>query len=572
MCGIFYVKDKNNRNYNENIFISFNKALSHMNYRGPDAKGVLNVGNHYFGHQRLSIIDTSNSSNQPYYDDNNVLIFNGEIYNYKELDINSNSDTKTLFYYLQNESESFRKVRGMFALGWYKKQLDEVVFYRDFYGEKPLYYFDNPQFLVVSSTIRSIKEFVNDVGITLTLNRDAIQLDYLSCGYIREPKTIWNETFSVPPGHKMTISQNNSVNIKPIDFGLQNYESPEDSLNYTNNAISAKDVEGTLLLSGGVDSSFLLARAKENDVPVTIGIYKAKDKIIDESEKALDHVRKLGLISNTLYPVYILDEEDGFEISLEEYVKLLEQPTSDGMQLYKLLKHLKVKNPKLKLVYTGLGGDEMFGGYPTFWNYNLINTLVRIPCIEYLIPTLKRFKKGRTVLGQWNYQIYSFLYRLNYSMYQFVESGESWIRGAFQSYKDSLDRTPIYSVDPNKVSFIKFSETFDYMRNQLLRDNDNISMYLGIESRSPLLNPDWWKLKTDKKKYLKESLKNKYDLEFGKKKGFTLDESKAKIIYVKCLSDNKSILDKILPSFHYHKQNISTLRSLSILIEWIKKN
>src|SRR5437879_8429862 len=118
--------------------------------------GVIVSGDHFFGHVRLSIIDLKSSSDQPYQDESHIMIYNGEIYNYKEIDPESDSDTKTLFNCLKFSNNPFEKLRGMFAFGWHDKKTEETYFSRDFFGEKHLYYYVDKDIEIVSSTLKSI--------------------------------------------------------------------------------------------------------------------------------------------------------------------------------------------------------------------------------------------------------------------------------------------------------------------------------------------------------------------------------------------------------------------------------
>lgn len=575
MCGILYAKLKSPSIDHLKFTSSFSDALNLMNYRGPDSFNSVKIGNHFFGHVRLSIIDLQNTSNQPIEDQDHLMIFNGEIYNYKEIDSNSTSDTRTLFQCLKNMENPFSKVRGMFAFGWYEKNNDVASFYRDFFGEKPLYYYSNDDVDIVSSTLKSIKCLVEAIGKRLSLNLEAVNTDYLHFGCIREPKTIWNEVKALPPGHKMKF-RGDTVEIESLTFNLDGENADWEKSYYLKQSLDSTDVPGALLLSEGVDSTMVLAAAARFQKHLRLAIYKAKSSVIDESEGALLNIQKLGLKTSD-FPVTILTDEGEDGVDIEEFVNILEQPTSDGMQLYYLLRHLRIKHPELKLVYTGLGGDEMFGGYPTYYNFKNISLLVHIPFIDRLIPSMKRFKYGFKMEGVWSAELYAFLYRFDYNLFE--KSGNSQdFKKSFLSYKNSITHVP-RETQINRSQedqfVIKKAETFDYCRNQLLRDNDNIAMHLGFESRSPLLNPDLYMQTPDKKDKLKTFLKEKFNINFGKKKGFTLDEYALKEEYLELLSYNNILLEKYTPSLTNRllkTLSVKKLRSIVVLILWLKTN
>lgn len=575
MCGILYCKVKSSSIDKSAFEPIFEEGLEQMNYRGVDSKGIEIIKNNYFGHVRLSIIDLKSSSNQPFQDEKNLMIFNGEIYNYKEIDPESNSDTKTLFNCMQTIDKPFEKLRGMFAFGWYDKACGDVSFFRDIFGEKPLYYYSDNDVDIVSSTLKSIKLILKKLNKEVEVNKRAIREDFMLFGYIRGPETIWKGIWTVPPGKILKISNNVELSIKNNYFAIENKNFNWGKSNYITHALASKDVSGTLLLSGGVDSTFLLAKAVETDISLRLGIYKANREDIDESQSALMNYEKI-CTNKSRFPLTVLSSSPIEIEDIGQFCELLEQPTSDGLQLFHLLKHLKQQDKSLKLVYTGLGGDEMFGGYPTFYNYKLINLLVNIPFSEYLVPKVKRFKEGRKILKFWNTNVYSFLYRIDYNIFKIIFENESIIN-IYKKYLDALKLIPSEINEGTNSNFMKIknNEMFQYCSNQLLRDNDNISMALGLESRSPLLNMDWYFQKDSNKSKLKRALYNDYRVTFGDKKGFTLDEINDKSFFKQLINKHIKTLSIYLPEFTTEKLDtlsLSKLRSVLILLIWLDLN
>src|SRR5690606_35414081 len=99
----------------------------------------------------------------------------------------------------------FEKIRGMFAFGWFEKKTEKITFYRDFFGEKPLYYYNDNEICIVSSTLKSITYILKKIGKIVKINKRAIEQDFLLFGYIRSPETIWEGIMEVPPGHCLDI-------------------------------------------------------------------------------------------------------------------------------------------------------------------------------------------------------------------------------------------------------------------------------------------------------------------------------------------------------------------------------
>lgn len=576
MCGILYCKIKSNLIPQEKFKGIFEEALSKMKYRGPDATGMVVSDTHYFGHVRLSIIDLTEASCQPYEDNENLLIFNGEIYNYKSIDPLSSSDTATLFNIMKTSGAPFQEIRGTFAFGWYNKQKQEVTFYRDFFGEKPLYYYSDDDVDIAASTLKSIVHIVNSLEKNIKLNINEIQNNYLLFGYIREPLTIWEKIYILPPGHQLTFNSG-KIEIKPIVFNIKSTNFPWTDSNYIRESLSSKDVEGAVLLSGGVDSCFVVSQALRHKVPLRIGLYKATDPSIDESKAATINLTKIHA-DPSYFPLTILSDKNQHGLDIDYYSMLLEQPSSDGLQIFYLLRFLRDRYKGLKLVFTGLGGDELFGGYPTFYNYYIISVLLRIPAIDYFLPSIRRFKEGFKVLRQWDAEVYCFLYRLNYSLFMDMGRTSDDLKKLYLDYKQTSAMAPAEVTDrknENTYYTIKRNETFQYCKNQLIRDNDNIAMYLGFESRSPLLNPDWYLQHDRKKKKLKAILNKKYHITFGRKKGFTLDESNSRQLFLQYIQQNRVWLNSILPKFtedFLKKLPNSQLRSVAILSGWLKYN
>ncbi len=575
MCGILYAKLKSNTIDKEKFQVNFSESLDKMKYRGPDSTGIVNLNNHFFGHVRLSIIDLKASSDQPFQDKDNLMVFNGEIYNYKELEPDSTSDTQTLFNLMKKKDLSFTKIRGFFTLAWFNKHTEEVSFYRDFYGEKPLYYYYDSEIEIVSSTLKSIKYLLNSIGKKVEVNIEAIKEEYMLFGYIREPQTIWNKVFTVPPGHKLIFTKE-KAEVIPLEFQIKNASFPWKQSKYIENSLLSTDVPGTLLLSSGIDSTYLLSEAIEHKIPLQIGIYKANNKLIDESEDALVNIGKLS-VDKEKYPIKILSSEKEKALKLDEFCSLLEQPSSDGLQLFSLLSHLKKSTPSLKLVYTGLGGDELFGGYNSFSNYSKIKALLKIPFIEKLMPKMERFVFGYKQIGFFNVDVYSFLYRFDYYTFKNLFEDKSTVKKLYENYMNSFKWVPneidLSTKDVGKA--IKKHESYQYCLNQLLRDNDNISMYLGLESRSPLLSPDWYNQKTDGKNRFVDYLNTTFGITFGQKKGFTLDDSNTRDLYGEFVEKNKIVLSQVkLDFFIKNIEKLSTLqlKKIALLVGWLKYN
>lgn len=507
MCGFLYIQQAENFKASDKVI--FDKGLDLLEYRGPDNKSSMLLQNQYFGHVRLAIQDISDGSNQPVDDDYSTLLYNGEIYNFKDFQGHFASDTLFLKDYLkQNQDLSY--LDGMFSVLEVRKQSSDVTLYRDFYGEKPLYYFQNNEILIISSTIKSIIFILKTYKkIFLHYNKNAIE-DYLMFGFVRDPLTIYENIFSVPR-NSITVFQNGHIRSKSL-FPYSKFNQDYFDENIFN-CMHVSDVEPNLLLSSGIDSTYLLSQAMAQNKPIkslSLSVSDSNDELL-EIKKNLNHFKDFYL-HDVLHEVFFEDSFGSLDL-LNNYISIMEQPSSDGLNLFSLLNHFNSK--ELKLIITGVGGDELFGGYNSFRNYKYL----RYPKLnklfsKFLQKKFRRFGLTKKLLSDLNNPmlVYYFLYRLDLDVS--LHDGEDAIRSSLLRMNDSYD---IEHLTP--MIRLKYFESFDYMSNQILRDNDNISMSYGIESRAPMLSKNSLHNEILGKSNLKEYL-SKFGMNFGQKRGF----------------------------------------------------
>lgn len=580
MCGIFFCKVLDEAGCGHvDLDGLFTSALEKMRYRGEDNVAVKKVNGLYFGHSRLAINGLNSASDQPVVTDDYALIFNGEYYNYKENYPRKESDTLALFDHLMVKPEAHSFVNGPYAYAWYEIKNDRVFFRRDFFGEKPLYYYMDEKVILVSSTLKSILFFVKGIGGEVQLNIESLRCDYVLNGFIREPESIWKDIYVVPPNHSLVLDGVN-VSLKKEEFNFSANAGPGAAERYVEYSLIARDVDAALLLSSGVDSSYLLVKSIEAGAGLSLVTYgggEGADEVgeVEENLSSID-LRKVGC----QFSVLKKNGEDS-EVKIKEevlyYADIMEQPTSDGLQVHRILQHLKIEFPHLKVVYSGLGGDEIFGGYPSFKNYQIINVLANIPRSSLLVPKMKRFLEGREILGEWGVMVYYFLYRADPFFVKkeygdrVKESYERFKKGVYESVPTEL----MERFNECSGMQLKFCETFDYCKNQLLRDMDNISMHHGVEARVPLLNPYLITQAVDNKKSLKKYLQARANISFGKKKGFSILDNGSLEVYKDSLIGSRQILDVVFGDNicnDYALSDIGFMRKFSFIAEWLKAN
>ena len=288
MCGISGIFNFSNKKIN-NIEI-IKKILDIQNQRGPDNRNlwVSECKKITLGHNRLSIIDLSKNSNQPFIseDDNYIITFNGEIYNFKDLRkelikknffFKTNSDTEVILQSYKCWGLNFAKfLRGMFAFVIYDKVKKKIILARDPFGIKPLYYTNNNGVLYFASQIKALLS-IKDISFTTS---KAGICSYYMWGHVQEPFTLYNEIRSLEKGTIKIIDINGNENnlsygsIKEtiLNSNFEKFDNELDAINFVKDELDQSlnyhhisDVPITLLLSSGIDSNILLASTSKNN-------------------------------------------------------------------------------------------------------------------------------------------------------------------------------------------------------------------------------------------------------------------------------------------------------------------
>lgn len=569
MCGILYAKLKHP---NQTFSTIFKEALALMAYRGQDNISDLQYKNDYFGHARLSILDLTSRSNQPVVTTNEILLFKGEIYNYKQLVPHAPSDTLAIAELIEFGTDISNKLNGMYAILKYDKHTNDVSVLRDFYGEKPVYYYCDNQICIISSTIKPIVYILEKTFKKVLALSHLSLYEYMLCGYVREPKTIYEDILMLEPGHQLHFSQQ-FWQIQ-VDNKFNNILSNTvlDSNTHIKNCLQTSDVIPALLLSSGVDSTYLLSHINNARDDYEILTYRADSAAYDESETALKNLHTIS--KGKTVKINVIKNHEHILNLYDQYPQLLEQPSSDGMNLFNLLS-LYRREGEQKLVIIGTGGDELYGGYHSFKNYRRISLFRNHYYLQKLFPA--KYRRFFTRLPrQYTVEAYYFLYRICPQMLPHVP--KDIVKQLFTDFVTDMQRFKSqHLTDPYQK--IKIFETFDYMRNQLLRDADNISLYCGFEARNPLLSITAYRDKPDNKAYLKNTIKQRHGISFDHKKGFTLcaqDDRTTNYLIEKILTYNA--IYPIFPSKlieHLSSGNFSefyVIRKIFILLSWLNNN
>ena len=493
MCGfVGFCDDSKNK---KKIIRDMADIIKH---RGPDSDGYYVDNNIALGFRRLSIVDLDKGS-QPIFneDKDKVIVFNGEIYNYKEIreelkskghKFSTNTDTEVILHgYEEYKEDILNKLRGMFAFVIYDIKEKSLFGARDFYGIKPFYYYyDNENFLFGSE----IKSFLGSPNFKKELNKDMLS-QYLTFQCSIGEDTFFKNTYKLLPGHyfiykdkELEIKKYYEVKLEPNDDkSLDEWVSGiREVIDNSVLAHKVSDVEVGSFLSSGVDSS-LIAKLSSVDKTFTVGYDNKKYSEIDYAKEFSDKIN----VSNV-----------SKKISKEEYFKefsnvqyYMDEPLADAsaVMLYFLS---KTASKHVKVCLSGEGADEIFGGYNIYhepysvsW-YNKIPYFIR-KCIGILVYPFR------------NYTGFNFLYRRSKKI------EDRYIGNAFifepndakkivnfnygnKTYKDFTK--PYYDKvsDLDVVTKMQYIDFNFWLIYDILLKADKMSMANSLEVRVPYLD------------------------------------------------------------------------------------
>ncbi len=378
MCGIVGFVDSS-----KNKEVTLKEMMKKLKHRGPDGDGIYIDKDIALGHLRLAIIDIKNGR-QPMksYDNNLVISFNGEIYNYLDLkhDLEAHGykfktkcDTEVLLngyhYYGKN---ILNKLRGMFSFVIWDKSKKELFGARDFFGIKPLYYYKNNNCFLFASEIKSFfkhKKFKKEFNENMLPN-------YLNFGFVPTKETFFKNVNSLEPGHYF-IYKNNKLKIKRyfkiiFDEKLKTIEEFSKKIDKCMKESIVKhkigDVEVGAFLSGGIDSSYIVALGRPKKT-FTVGY---KEKKYNEAARSKKFAKSLNLDNKCK----LVNKKDYFKY-LYKTLYYMDEPISDPsiVPLYILSKEA---SKHVKVILSGEGADEFFGGYnyyKTFYGYKFYDKI-----------------------------------------------------------------------------------------------------------------------------------------------------------------------------------------------------
>lgn len=507
MCGIAGIIDSNNTLTSKSSidnFAQFNK------FRGPDAYGseTGNLSknlNFAIAHHRLSIVDLNTSANQPMNKNLWKLVFNGEIYNFREIktelenlgsQFSTNSDTEVILELLEIYpfKEALEKLNGMFALAAINTSSKEVLLARDRWGKKPLYYHSDNNHLSFSSDFRSF----STLSKKFTINESGLKY-YFSELSLPQPETIFNQINQVLPGHYI-IYKNGDLNQKKYLDLFKNKQdiaaskaalsTPSKTVkNLLSNAIESRlqaDVPVGAFLSGGIDSGLIVGLSKKYTEKLntfTVGFDDAK---FDERPYAKIVAKK----HNTNHHELLINSDD---VDIEELILEFGEPFADSSMIPSYLISKTVSNHQ-KVVLSGDGGDEIFCGNNTYVQaYKFDNLKKKLNSIKLLTPILNTFsnKKIKKLVSLQNNP----LFFSGRELYRNLGFKENEVNELFNK-KNTFSIQDVFETAIRESNYVPneiFTNIYNGgIRTRLLNDYlvkiDKTSMYASLEIRSPFLD------------------------------------------------------------------------------------
>ncbi len=533
MCGIAGILNKHVFPTKDQIK-GMTDALSH---RGPDAEGFYLEGPLAFGHRRLSIIDLSDAANQPFIDNSGryIIVFNGEIYNYAEIkpllgeyQFRTHGDTEVILAgFIKWGPGCLKYLRGMFTIAIWDNKEESLFIARDRLGVKPLYLFLDNENFVFASELRAVLTMVRGER---KLNRTAIAeyFRYQSIGFPFSPvegivqmeagtwmrikdglthsETYWDP---ITNRHDFRFTEKKQVEGKIKELMLQSVKRR-----------LVSDVPVGALLSGGIDSSAIVGLMVES------GDSSPKTFTISFDEEEFDESRYAEIVSKKFHtdhtPIHLKPE-----VMLEELTHALDAmdiPTGDGINNYVVSK--AIHRNGIRVALSGVGGDELFAGYPIFSNYIRLqqnNWIWKTPVFLRnlaggLLGKSEKKDRIRQIIGLDSPAIEN-----SYPVFRQLLSPEALkeltnlngvggqtLSAQLMAKKTALLKLPYYSQ-------VTAAEYLGYTQQTLLKDTDQMSMASSLEIREPFFDqdlvefvmsvPDHFKVPVYPKSLLVESLK-----------------------------------------------------------------
>jgi asparagine synthase (glutamine-hydrolysing) len=507
MCGIAGILTEHGDQINLGTLIQ--RMQTALQHRGPDDQGIYIAQSRQvaIAHTRLSILDLSPAGHQPMStaDGRYWITFNGEIYNFRELrhiliaqgeQFHSQTDTEVILkLYRQYGADCVNHLRGMFAFAIWDNHEKTCFLARDPLGIKPLYYWQNGTTLVFSSELQSI---LSTELPSINMSLEGLY-GYLTSGSVPEPYTLIEGIHCLEAGHwlRWEAGQITQKQYWQVQFSPEVIARPE-AIEKTRSALMnsiehhfVSDVPVGIFLSGGIDSTAVVALARQTQR----GDLRTYSIAFEEPEwNEGDIASKVAHTFGTDHTEYKITASLGREL-FPQYLAALDQPSIDGFNTFCVSQLARKEGTKV--VLSGLGGDELFGGYQSFQKVpQMVRFSQNLQAVRSFSiamgmglehwGTSPRMKR----LGDWlrHPPTSTAAYRSVRGIFTYSEAcaiAQQYLPG--QTFPKRGEGHPLLNL-PSLEDEVSWLEINCYMRNQLLRDNDTMSMSCGLELRVPFVD------------------------------------------------------------------------------------
>lgn len=515
MCGISGIY--NFDGLSEKNILDCQAAIKSLNHRGPDYQTATRFKNICLGHSRLSIIDTSEDANQPFQDESKryVLIYNGEIYNYRKLrqelrneynvQFQTDSDTEVLLYWLiKKGSSGINHLNGFFAFALLDREKENLLIARDRYGIKPLLYFSNANEFIFASEMRAIQKFDFEKKLDFTS-----LYTYMQLSYIPSPYCIYQGVKKLEPGYFMQVSPKGKVDkkqyyqlrytVSPKKYSKLDYGSAKNKIvELLSSSVEKRlvaDVPLGTFLSGGVDSSIITALAAQHKKNLnTFSIGYKDEPYFDETDYALSVAKKY----HTDHYVFQLGNEE-IKNSIYAILEDVDEPFADSSAIAMNILTKKTKE-HVTVALSGDGADELFSGY----NKHMAEYIIRkndqlassLNFAKYLLPLFPQSRNSR--LGN-----------LGRKAKKFIESSQLSAKDRYWHMASLMNESsasrilligmPVLNYIERKTELLNHLENNDFndvlytdfkmvLQSDMLYKVDHMSMKNSLEVRVPFLD------------------------------------------------------------------------------------
>lgn len=550
MCGIAGLVDIK---YQSDLDM-LKKMTDVLFHRGPDFGGYFFEGTGSsqvgLGNRRLSILDLSSNGYQPMSFNYLTMVYNGEVYNFKEIRVeleklgysfNSDSDTEVILKaYYKWGSEAVHRFNGMFAIAIFDSQKKTLTLIRDRAGIKPLYWYHKDGLFMFASELKSFHQhpiFVKE------LNHDSLAL-FLQYGYIPQPHSIFKHTHKLQAGHVLELNiKNSQFNIKKYWDVVDCYNKPkliiseQEALDETERLLKSAseyrmvaDVPVGIFLSGGYDSStvaaLLQSERTEKIKTFSIGFFEEK---FNEAH----HAKKVAKYLGTNHTEYYCSNRDIIDI-LPKLAEIWDEPLADNSMIPTILVS-KLARDQVKVSLSADGGDELFGGYDKYVKAKYYHELFnKLPARNLLAKILGMISTKKTSL---DLLIGDFSYKFNRALSIMSADSQNQVMQTLQKFftdnelldlvrfktgniKTDFDNILHFKNHLGEIDKMMAIDFKTYQPDNILVKIDRATMFVSLEGREPLLDyrlieyvaqlDPALKINQGNKKYLLKQIAHKY--------------------------------------------------------------